>query len=224
MEKKTTLIMLPQPILVSDEETSSGGWMFDTEQKIIHNPSRHNVTDYDIRIVAGIDGLPTLDLSLIAEEIGWVDVEKLAKLHCPDDIAFENMFIRGFNLSQSLNEKKYSEKDLFNLLKVVHDKRLDSLSSNIVDNGKVIDFNFWNSYSKKQIYASELINEFVQSLSKPKEYQVEVEMEDMLQTRHGDQWYDLPNQKEGREPDGIYQTVKRIKITNNTIKVIKIVE
>lgn len=32
----------------------------------------------------------------------------------------------------------------------------------------------------------------------------------MLQKRWGDEWHDLPNQKEGREIDGIYRKVPRI--------------
>lgn len=90
---------------------------------------------------------------------------------------FVDVYIDTFKAAQSLNEKKYSDEDLFNLLKMVHDKRLDSLSARIVDNGRVTDFNFWNSYSKKQVYASELISEFIQSLPKPKGYLVEVSVE-----------------------------------------------
>ena len=37
-----------------------------------------------------------------------------------------------------------------------------------------------------------------------------VEVEKMLQCRWGTDWYDLPNQKERREPDGIYQRVWKI--------------
>jgi len=148
-----TLIMLDIPVLVSDE--------FDERGR---------------KIIAGFFGLPKLDLSLIADEIGWVDVEKLAITKFGDgDYAAEAKmgFKYGFKAAQSLNEK-YSDEDLFNLLKMVHDKRLDSLSARIVDNGRVTDFNFWNSYSKKQVYASELISEFIQSISQPKEYLVEI--------------------------------------------------
>lgn len=33
---------------------------------------------------------------------------------------------------------------------------------------------------------------------------------EMLQTRHGVEWFDLPNQSEGREPDGIYRKIYKI--------------
>ena len=37
-----------------------------------------------------------------------------------------------------------------------------------------------------------------------------VEVTKMLQVRHGVAWYDLPNQKEGRELEGIYRKVYKI--------------
>jgi len=39
-----------------------------------------------------------------------------------------------------------------------------------------------------------------------------VDVEKMLQTRHGIDWYDLPNQKEGREVDGIYRITYKLNI------------
>lgn len=64
----------------------------------------------------------------------------------------------------------------------------------------------------------ETFESFVQSISKQKVFDVEVEM--MLQTRHGVEWYNLPNQNEGREPDGIYRRIPRIE--KNSIKITKI--
>lgn len=188
-----TLIMLDNPILVSDEKIKDvrpyiGKYHY--EKGLVINKFPTYLTDLSEckLIIASIDdsyNVPKLDLSLIAEGIGWVDVEKLAwktlfpKWDSRDIVEqkeqdYLRSFVMGFKAAQSLNEKKYSDEDLFNLLKMVHDKRLDSLSARIVDNGRVTDFNFWNSYSKKEVYASELISEFIQSLPKPKEYLVEL--------------------------------------------------
>lgn len=41
-------------------------------------------------------------------------------------------------------------------------------------------------------------------------YAIDLEVEIMLQVRHGVEWHDLPGQTEGRETDGIYQKVARI--------------
>lgn len=270
---ETKLIMLPNPIVVSDEEIKEGDFMY---LKEYHPQGQirkcHYITDEQLmidayedigwgfcrrnevyKIIAGIESLPKLDLSLIAERIGWVDVEKLAiesikkgwgQLFMRDDKDNPygkfigerpyptkfwhdiDIWVEAYKAAQSLNEKKYSEEDLFNLLKVVHDKRLDSLSSKIVDNGKVIDFNFWNSYSKKQVYASKLIKEFIQSLSKPKEYLVEVEMEvnqcDGCISGH----HIIDGIHKAPYPSGSMVCKKHLydrpKITNNTIKVTKV--
>jgi hypothetical protein len=45
-----------------------------------------------------------------------------------------------------------------------------------------------------------------------------VELTKMLQVRHGVEWHDLPNQQEGREPDGIYQKIYRVVIPQEESK------
>jgi hypothetical protein len=47
---------------------------------------------------------------------------------------------------------------------------------------------------------------------------VQVEIETVLQMRHGVEWYDLPNQSFGNDPEGIYRRVP--KITKGKIKII----
>ncbi len=228
---ETTLIMLPTPILVSGEEIEKFGKNIPNNNFVFYseNNSIFKKTDYNIcsgnflskfckKIIAGIEGLPSLDLSLIAEEIGCVDIYKLAYKYIQDEWSKDDDtlqfgikvgFRQGFETAQSLNEKKYSEEDLFNLLKMIHDRRLDSLCSKTVNNGKVTDFNFWNSFSRKEFYASELINEFIKSLSKPKEYNVVVDTH--RPTLYSDDGLD-------------YQGDLEPKITNNTIKVLKILK
>jgi len=244
---ETRLIMLPNPILVSDAPSMMGMKCYDTSDftvfekkydcKFHEFTNERPVNEWNYKpIVAGLPDLPKLDLSLIAEEIGWVDVEKLAKEKFPDESTAgwidsfspreRRGFMEGFKASQYINEKKYSDEDLFNLLKMVHDKRLDSLSARIVDNGRVTDFNFWNSYSKKQVYASELISEFIQSL--PKEYLVQVEMEvnqcDGCISGH----HIIDGIHKAPYPSGSMVCKKHLydrpKITNNTIKVTKIIK
>jgi len=48
---------------------------------------------------------PSIDLPKVIDE-----VEKLAKLNCPSEMAFENMFIRGYNKSQESHP--FSEEDM----------------------------------------------------------------------------------------------------------------
>lgn len=123
------LIMLPNPILVNDERISEGDWMLSHAKTIcqaanstlVNLPSFNGIECY--KIIAGIEGLPKLDLSAIAEEIGWVDVEKLAdkffeswSLGDRKQSSYE-LFRKVYEFSQSLNEKKFSEEDARQLIK-----------------------------------------------------------------------------------------------------------
>lgn len=50
--------------------------------------------------------------------------------------------------------------------------------------------------------------------------EVMVEYNEMLQVRHGVEWYDLPNQTQGNDINNIYQKVLRLKINpDNTINI-----
>ena len=163
-----TLIMLDIPVLVSDE--------FDERGR---------------KIIAGFFGLPKLDLSLIADEIGWVDVYKLAKeSKCfenssLDETSYLHGFTKGFKAAQSLNEKKFALA--------------------YVENA----FNSGRGYGNPDDIKD--FNSFLQSISKPKEYNVKVEME-----WGGKEYVD--------EQDAYGYDIKRPKITNNTIKVTKIIK
>lgn len=127
---KYKLIMLPNPILVSCEKPTE--WYLDDTYTI-----RKSFTDDEYywskrpeykKIIAGIEGLPILDLSAIAERIGWVDVEKVKSdyfksvtfgwdVESLERYSYEvqqdaETYAKGFIASQSLNEKKFSEGDL----------------------------------------------------------------------------------------------------------------
>lgn len=207
------LIMLPNPILVSDEKINptepylNNGVVFYADSVFDegNNPNNSNpiVTDHNFKIIAGIEGLPKLDLSAI--EIGWVDVEKLAYKRLPIMPTFDkgeiinsdtNFFIRlgwveGFKASQSLNEKKYSEEDMRKSFDAGIHFNEESSEKFVVSDG-----NKWRW------------EDFIQSISKPKEYNVEVEMEDI---GNKDKVYNCSSKSEWIP-----------KITNNTIKITKI--
>ena len=145
------LIMLPNPILVSDEEIKEGDWYIDflVFPNLIQHPLQHSGVEYKEdklngkyknpiiqskqgttspknkcwKIIAGLPELPQLDLSLVTDEIGYVDVVKLANLQFDEDTkkipvpsrlwydsqdAQFDSFIKGFNA----NPKKYTEEDM----------------------------------------------------------------------------------------------------------------
>ena len=218
------LIMLPNPILVSDEEIEKGDWFYYYshgkfnmymcegvvgKSLVVQNKESSCWSDYSKKIIAGID--TKLDLSAIAEKIGWVDVEKLAYQKFKMIPSFNNGlivnsdtnyferkgWIDGFKAAQSLNEKKFSEKDLYNLLKLIGQKgyyvECDGIVyANAFDGGDIID----------------VVKEYSEAISKPKEYNVEVDMEDI---GNKDKVYNCSSKSEWIP-----------KITNNTIKVTKI--
>lgn len=214
---KYKLIMLPNPILVSDEKINptepylNNGVVFYADSVFDegNNPNNSNpiVTDHNFKIIAGIEGLPILDLSDIAEEIGWIDVEKLAQKNSELEYPFEDYrgktkgvdddgtgqalrganlvgFENGFKAAQSLNEKKFSEEDILN-----------AYYNGWIDRNEGISFPIAR-------------NRYIDELSKPKEYNVEVEMEDI---GNKDKVYNCSSKSEWIP-----------KITNNTIKVTKI--
>lgn len=131
------------------------------------------------KVIAGYDSIPSVDVTAIAETIGWVDVRLLAKDHSqkewPDPelrisqgVTYcEEDFIAGFHKAQELNKNKFTEEDMIEA---------------------------WESGAKGN--ALDLM-----SKQHPKQWRVEVDMID-----------NFPG------------TGERIRITNNTIKVTKVVE
>ncbi len=189
---KLQLIMLPNPIVVSDEKVT-GVTAYNSESKQIEVFCSHPKYDeWGLKIIAGIQQLPSIDFSALSEEdckkIGWVDVEKLArsyaKIHPTKDIDEEeryfnsnckyyDAFKEGFKAAQSLNEKKFSEEDLI------------------------------KAYLSNSPTDEKGVKSFIQSLSQPKVFDVEVEMK-LLPQAYGHGEYSQP------------------KITNNSIKILKI--
>ena len=215
--------MLPNPILVSDAPSMMGMKCYDTSDftvfekkydcKFHEFTNERPVNEWNYKpIVAGLPDLPKLDLSLIAEEIGWVDVEKLAEEKFPDESTAgwvdsfspreRRGFTEGFKAAQSLNEKKYSEEDVRQIIRqaIWYTARFGEDSLN----------------REKDILHS----------LKPKEYLVEVEMEvnqcDGCISGH----HIIDGIHKAPYPSGSMVCKKHLydrpKITNNTIKVTKI--
>lgn len=132
------LIMLPNPIVVSDEEIKEGdcGILYSKGIKGVGsdwNQFKHDgsnksklfsIARDSYKIVAGIPELPSIDFSGLSDDdckkIGWIDVENLggrwATLQTTRSTdywrAISNAYSQGFKSAQSLNEKKYSLEDI----------------------------------------------------------------------------------------------------------------
>lgn len=180
------LIMLPNPILVSDEKIKEGDYYLTPSGNIVKAKGPCRFTKEWRKIIAGVPELPQLDLSLIADEIGYVDVENLAKVSCENSFSTalaSGWWVEGFKACQSLNQKKYTEEDIMQAFAEGH--------AQFTDCG--------------EFELEEKAERYVKSLSKPKVYNVEVEMMYKNGRGHGLIQTNIPN------------------ISNNTIKVTKII-
>lgn len=165
---KYKLIMLPQPILVSDDkikDLNSHVYYLDLEgNSVIEKVNNiENYTPNTKKIIAGIPELPSIDFSALSEEdcnkIEWVDVEKLATNYVLNEtdntlkLVSKYSFKDGFKAAQSLNEKKFIEEDL----------------------RKAMEYGMY----KMKYHTEKAHQDFIQSLSQPKVFDVEVEMEEI---------------------------------------------
>lgn len=184
--------MLSQPILVSDEEQKKGEFIIHKTllDKVTKCPDIYGSTqEHWYKVLAGIEGLPILDLSAIAEKIGWVDVEKLADEVYGDSMVGKGFWIEGFKANQSLNEKKFSLEDMF----FIFNKGIEFCDNEV------------SKFRQKEF------DKAIEIISQPKVFDVEVEME------LADVTY-MENNFLGGTPAHMYFP----KITNNSIKIIKV--
>ena len=194
----TQLIMFDSPIIVSDEKIEVGNWCFD-KINCLYKQETDKIFELftgSKKIIAGLPELPSIDFNGFEEQLGIVDIEKLALLKYPKHTFADNEygddlsplcrmgFIEGFKAAQEPNEKKFSLEDVRKAFK-------EGLS-----------------YSNKHYhdYSEDL---FIQSLSQPKVFDIEIEMEDK-----GGYRQDSMN--------GFWISKLVPKITNNSIKIIKI--
>lgn len=209
--------MLPNPIVVSDEEIKDGDSLYYASTNVVfrnymsETPRRKD----DYKIIAGIPELPTIDFSALSEEecknIGWVDVKKLAYNHrrkyqdsfdgmneciMNDAIHQQKGFIEGFKAAQSLNEKNFSEEDLIKAIELACEEGM--LIQRTLNDKVKLPFNRIIEYRKN----------YIQSLSQPKVFDIEVEMGSMRLNSDGE---------EIGFPD-----MTQPKITNNSIKILKV--
>jgi hypothetical protein len=148
------LVMLPNPVLVNNEELKAGdiilcgsGFIHPFEPKCRELGGK--------KIIAGLTEIPKLDLSFVAGQIGYVDVEKLAeKANGYGDVygkgldkynAFNEGFIAGFNA----NPKKYTEEDMI------------EFADFYVQNSRCVSVSYWLKHRKPKVYNVEVEMECV---------------------------------------------------------------
>lgn len=193
------LIMLSQPILVSDEAINAEDWFRDEFgiRQARWNTYEPENKKTQWKVIAGIPELPKIDFSALSEEeckkIEWIDVnsewlkfaKKASTLPNFDSVNLSIGFMGGFKAAQSLNEKKFSLEDM----KLCWDTAYKEASE----------------FPNRGIYTPNVeFEDFIQSIAKPKVFDVEVEV------------IMMSDKKGGLKPSNIP------KITNNSIKITKV--
>lgn len=199
---KTKLIMLDNPIIVSDEKirdlrTVNGRWHIEKQSIINQFPDYLTDLSECQLIIAGLPNLPSINWNGLEEEFGWIDVWKLAENRFSwmeygnyQDHYIEG-YIEGFKKAKELNEKKFSLEDM----REAYNQGMKNQT--IALEGKTYDRNF---------------EVLTQSLQQPKVFDIEIETE--YQDFTG-RWYPVPSVAQMRNCS------LRPKITNNQIKIIK---
>jgi hypothetical protein len=209
---KYSLIMLPNPIIVSDEKITEESYVYGGERGVFIAlfTEEHPEHFTNCKKIVAAEGLPRItevpeiDVSLLTPNdlniIKWVDVDAYSTLFADqikrfapiDDAAWLNAkehYAFGFRKSQYLNQNKFSIEDIEKAVRYGRDYR-DSL---LFEEDLAVNFKL-----------------FVQSISKPKVFGVELEMEE----KGGDNLTNAFNEKQ------IYY--QQPKITNNKVKIINV--
>lgn len=157
--------MLDNPIIVSDEEVKNG----DKSLRTFINDSIkfYGNKNYKIeKIIAGTEGLPSINWNGLEEEFGWTDIERLTKEWYDSEkfqsshIADYKSFYQGFKKAQELNEKKFSLEEVETIVRYYSKILLDAI--------KIED--------DLSPHTLPLPKEYIQSLQ-PKVFDIEIEME-----------------------------------------------
>lgn len=211
------LIMLPNPILVSNETPKDWDsyWIYiENDGKCdgvitkSNNPSGwfnslHDKTNYRT-IIAGRTNLPSFRFADgVGKTIGIVDVRLIAERKYPISIFHEqdindwdrNNFIEGFESALRIAEVRFSEDDMINAF-------IKGQSS--VDEDGVVNYS---------------IREFTEKLKAPKRYKVELEMDDSFVVNGG---LKPMGELGGKRPESMFHS--QPKLTNNCYLITKIIK
>ena len=161
--KTQLIVMSDKVILVADESPKAGDFTLTyPDHEIVQlNQSTHVL--YDKKIIAGLSGQPIIDLGSLSEQdcekISYFDVNRIACLELDDDSPEAyNGFVQGFLKALSL--KRYNEADM----KMAFLTGMRHVGRNLIGTNEANIINGTKS--------------FLESLSKPRIFDVETEIID----------------------------------------------
>lgn len=232
---KTQLIMLPNPIIVSDEEIKNKDWCFNMKTndilQITHKSeiSLYNEDKYNFvnKIIAGVEGLPSINWNGLEEVFGWIDVigvinniESLFEEAPIDFLGTGNdnrlaereerewkkeisINIEKLKKAQSLIEKKFTGEDMqLAYIQGTNDgAQFESMAG---------DYDSLNDIEEAYNVADSNMEDFIKSLQQPKIFDIKVEFN-----------LECGKIEHSNCDDNAYCNKIQAKITNNSIKIIK---
>ena len=164
--------MLPNPIVVSDEEIKEGDLYLNgngvfkcsNKESGTCELAVNSLAKYNKKVMAGIPELPSIDFSALSDEdckrIGWIDIKKISdKVDMVSTLRDERIFTQGFKTAQSLNDKKLTEEDMLYLAKNLSREMFFYTGSNIIE--KSVDITI----------------KILQQLKQPKVFDIEATLE-----------------------------------------------
>lgn len=105
---KTQLILLDQPIIISDDGYNKPGIYFNTHTNKVINIINDEIAPFTtglyFKVIAGYNGLPSIDYNQFEEAFGIIDIEKIARIEYLKEYSICNygdyddfpMYLEGF--------------------------------------------------------------------------------------------------------------------------------
>lgn len=164
---KCQLVMLNnQNVIVSDENIKEGDLTLPPSNIIVRYGGQKYKGDEPLKCWRKVIAQShQIDWNGLESEFGYVDVEKLIKSEYPvDEISFK----RGFKKAQELNDKKFSLEDMREAFQLGQEqKHAEDWSYKHPQYRKIADVTF---------------KQFIDSMSQPKVFNIEVEIESDMES------------------------------------------
>lgn len=169
--------------------------------------------EFCLKIIAGIYDLPFIDYNEFECQL---DIKR--EQHCVFTGIYQDSNIWQFSYTDNEGMNRHSGLYLSesSAQKGLHDWQTSNENMFTLNDLRKAFLLGQQSMSDESISLD--VEAHIKTFISPRIYDVEIEM--LLQTRHGTKWYDLPEQKQGNEIDGIYRFIP--KLTNHSIKILKI--
>lgn len=173
------LILLPeQPIIVSDDKIKVGDNIYEIDQDNINIAGEEYIANTtDKKIIAGIPGLPSIDFNGLEDEVGYINLLKLASDFANLELMKNELsgnrynlrtsFMEGFEAAQSLG-KEFTKEDM--MCAYYEGTNIGAAFESICDGHDNME-----SIKEAEEYSKDAEKVFINFLNSPKTFDIEVE-------------------------------------------------